>query len=337
MKKKIKGKFNFILLIFLAFLVLYFTIKDDFPSILEQLRTIQKGWLFLGICVMIVYFLVRSVPLYVFARKFKKNYSFKSAVSLTLKTEFFNGVTPFASGGQPFQVYELKKQKINLTDGTNIIIQNFIVYQIALMLLGIFAITYNHYFHLFEEVTLLKKLVTLGFFVNLTVTICLFALAFLENFNNFIIKKGILLLTKLHLIKDPLKKEKDFRNYTKNFHEGAVILLQEKKKFIGLIGINILALLLLYLIPLIVLKGTNYQSSLNILSCIVSVSYVMLISSFVPLPGATGGIEYAFMSFFGYFITKPTISTVMILWRFMTYYLGILLGAIALTIKGRER
>ena len=179
MKKKIKGKFNFILLIFLAFLVLYFTIKDDFPSILEQLRTIQKGWLFLGICVMIVYFLVRSVPLYVFARKFKKNYSFKSAVSLTLKTEFFNGVTPFASGGQPFQVYELKKQKINLTDGTNIIIQNFIVYQIALMLLGIFAITYNHYFHLFEEVTLLKKLVTLGFFVNLTVTICLFALAFL--------------------------------------------------------------------------------------------------------------------------------------------------------------
>ena len=63
----------------------------------------------------------------------------------------------------------------------------------------------------------------------------------------------------------------------------------------------------------------------------------MLISSFVPLPGATGGIEYAFMSFFGYFITKPTISTVMILWRFMTYYLGILLGAIALTIKGRER
>ena len=83
MKKKIKGKFNFILLIFLAFLVLYFTIKDDFPSILEQLRTIQKGWFFVGICVMIVYFLVRSVPLYVFARKFKKNYSFKSAVSLT--------------------------------------------------------------------------------------------------------------------------------------------------------------------------------------------------------------------------------------------------------------
>lgn len=337
MKNKIKGKINFVFLIFLALCVLYFTMKDDFPSIVEQMKTIRKGWLLISVLVMFVYFLLRSIPLYLFASKFKKEYSFKDAVYLTLKTEFFNGITPFASGGQPFQIYELKKQKINIAQGTNIIIQNFIVYQIALMVLGILAITYNHFFHLFKEVTFLKKLVTLGFLINLLVTIFLFALAFLERFNNFFIKKGIHLLNKFHLIKDPEKKEKEFKTYTQNFHKGALILLQDKKRFLGLIGTNMIALMLFYLIPFFLLKGTNDQGALNALTCIVSVAYVMLIGSFVPLPGATGGIEYAFMSFFGNFIGKPTISTVMILWRFTTYYLGIILGAITLTIKERKK
>ena len=69
---------------------------------------------------------------------------------------------------------------------------------------------------------------------------------------------------------------------------------------------------------------------------IVACSYVMLIGSFVPIPGGTGGIEYGFTKFYGNFVTGSTLSVIMILWRAITYYFGLILGAIVVNIKEKE-
>ena len=77
-----------------------------------------------------------------------------------------------------------------MADCTTIVIQQFVVYQIALVLLGIIAIISNHIFHIFPNNGLLKNLVTLGFILNTLVTVVLFLLAFTKKTNKFIINKG---------------------------------------------------------------------------------------------------------------------------------------------------
>ena len=73
------------------------------------------------------------------------------------------------------------------------------------------------------------------------------------------------------------------------------------------------------------------------LEAIVASAYVMLIGSFVPLPGGTGGIEYGFIKFFGIFIISDVkLKALMLLWRFVTFYMGIIVGGIALNIKERK-
>ena len=59
----------------------------------------------------------------------------------------------------------------------------------------------------------------------------------------------------------------------------------------------------------------------------------MLLGSFVPMPGGTGGLEYGFLAFYGNFLTGSALTALMLLWRFITYYLGMILGAIALNVK----
>lgn len=66
---------------------------------------------------------------------------------------------------------------------------------------------------------------------------------------------------------------------------------------------------------------------------IVSSAYVMLMGSFVPIPGGTGGLEFGFVTFFGNFIRGSKLSALMLVWRFITYYFCMILGAIALNIK----
>ena len=279
----------------------------------------------------------KSISLYHLIRKFHKQYSMKKAFKLTLTTQFLNGVTPFSTGGQPFQIYILKKDGIRLGDGANIIMQNFIVYQIALVLLGIIAITYNFIFHVFPESGLLRDLTTIGFLINTLVTVGLFVIAFAKKFNQFIIKKLVSLLYKLHIVKNKETTMDKMSDSIENFHDGAKLLMSDQKSFVYNIFLNFLSLICLYLVPLTIAYSMGVFDSFTGIESIVSSAYVMLIGAFVPIPGGTGGLEYSYMAFYGNFLKGSILNASMIMWRFLTYYLGMIIGAITLNLKERKK
>jgi uncharacterized protein (TIRG00374 family) len=77
-------------------------------------------------------------------------------------------------------------------------------------------------------------------------------------------------------------------------------------------------------------------ASLNPLTAIASSAYVLIIGAFVPIPGATGGIEYGFVRFFGNFLPVIKLNSVLLLWRFITYYLGVILGAMIFSTEKKD-
>lgn len=332
-KIKIKSVLNITIFIFITALVLYFLLKDNFKEVINGLLHANVFWIIVAIFFIFGYWFFKSIIFYNFTRKFNKDYKFTKAFKLQLMTNFFNAVTPFSSGGQPFQIYSLKKQGIEITSATNIIVQNFIVYQIALVLFGIISIISNYFFHFFEDVGLLKQLVTMGFIINALITIGLFVIAFAKGFNKIVVNWIINLLSKIKIVKNKEKNLENWNTYINNFHNGAKILIANKWFFIKSILCAILALACQYLIPVILLYSTGDYTSFNGFQSIVACSYVMLIGSFVPIPGGTGGLEYGFMAFYGNFISGTTINVILILWRFVTYYLGLIIGAIAVNIK----
>ena len=94
-----------------------------------------------------------------------------------------------------------------------------------------------------------------------------------------------------------------------------------------------ISLILLYVIPYLLIKGIGLNEQISIINVIVASAYVMIIGSFVPIPGGTGGLEYGFIAFYGNFITGPILNAIMLIWRFITYYFGMILGAIVLSLR----
>jgi uncharacterized protein (TIRG00374 family) len=271
--------------------------------------------------------------MYKFCKKINKDFKFLSAIQLTLRTQFFNAVTPFATGGQPYQIYYLKTVGIDYASSTSVVLENFIVYQIALVTLGIIALVSNQIFDIFNNNQLLQNLIALGFIINALVIIIMFLVAFSKKINKFIIGLGIKILTKLKLVKNKEKKLKEWDENINEFHKSAKILLEDKKTFILNILYNFIALCILYLIPLFVLYSMGVFNAFSAGVSIVTCAYIMIIGSFVPIPGATGGLEFGFVEFFSNFITGSKLSAMMLVWRFITYYFGIIVGSIALNIK----
>lgn len=144
-----KNKINALIIIIVTLIVLIFALKDDFLEKIIYLLSFNIWWLLLGVVLVFTYWAGKALVIYYCVKKFNPNYKFKQSFNLMLGTQFVNGVTPFSAGGQPYQIYKLKKQGLPLEQGTNVAIQDFIVYQISLILLGTIAIVANNFLNIF--------------------------------------------------------------------------------------------------------------------------------------------------------------------------------------------
>ena len=136
-------KLNIGILFIALALVLYFTLKDDFNGIIKELSSVNI-WIFLmAIIVFLASLLFKSASLKTFICEHNSCYTLKNAYQLTLIGQFLNGITPFQSGGQPFQIYLLKKDGIRISNSTNAMIKDFIAYQSALSMVGVASLLLN--------------------------------------------------------------------------------------------------------------------------------------------------------------------------------------------------
>lgn len=322
-------KKNSIILLIITVIVLICVLKDDFPSIVETLKNANPLWILVSIICFFGAILFEARAYQEIIHGYQYKYSFKEAYKMLLITKFFNGITPFSSGGQPMQVYLLNKEGIRLTKATNIIIQNFIIYQAALVTFGLIAILANYYLKIFTSVTLLKQLVTIGFIINTLVMLGLVVISFSSKFNHFIIQKTINILGKLKLVKDKEKKKNEWRERVDDFHEGAEYLRNNKMLCLRTFIYNLIYLALTYLMPyFVILALATNKVDITPLEVISSSAYVLIMGSFVPIPGASGGIEYGYLKFFGNFITGSLLKTSLLIWRTISYYLPMIIGGI---------
>ena len=329
------NKRNFIIIFSITAIILYFVLKDNFAEKIKYLFSFDIKWIVLAFCLILAYWFLKGLVLYYCTSKINKKYTERKGILLMITTQFFHAITPFAAGGQPWQIYKLKKDGLSLGESTNVIIQDFIAYQIALVFLGGIAIISNYIFHIFPSDSLLKKLVTIGFIINTLVVIVLFLTAFSKKWNKKLIDGSISFLSKIKIIKDKEEKLKKSEKFIHNFHRSAIILFKDKFNLFRIIMLNFIALVGQYLIPFTLLMGLGIY--INPLIVIITSAYVMLIGSMVPIPGGTGGLEFSFIAFFKNFITGPELSIIMIVWRLVTYYFGIIIGGLTLNFERKVK
>ncbi len=333
-KRKFKFVVNIFIILVVLCLVLFFSLKDHYEEIVTTVSKMNYWWVALAILVLVVYRLCASWGHYLVIKANHEIVPYWRCLQINFIILFFHGVTPFAGGGQPMEVYYLHREGIPVTKATNITLQNFIVYQISLVLTGLFALIYNRIFSLFPNDHVIKHLVVLGFLINFMVLVVTFLLSFGKRINKFVLEKGIHFLAKVKIIKEEEKVQKKWREYLASFHDNALQLKNNKMVVGKTIFINLLGLFIMYSMPYMVLRGMGVEPSL--FAVIVGTAYVMIIGSFVPIPGGTGGVEYGFIFFFQYFIQGGILHAAMLVWRFISYYLAMIFGAVALALYRKK-
>ena len=332
-KKKIKIYLVFVITLF-AF-VLYFTLKDNYIAIINTLSKVKIIYLLLGILFVFISKCLVGTTLYYLSKKEKKDTSLKKMIHIALIYPFFAGITPGSLGGESFEIFYLKETGIPYGKSSNITIQKYILYEISLILVNTVAVILNLFTNIVPDTGLVNFALTINFIVNIVMLGFLFLVTYNKKINHFIMNHGLAFLHKVKVVKDLEKTQKKLDSYLDNFDDGVDKLRSDKNLFIKLIGISILSLVFFILAAHPIARSLNIND-ISIINLFILATYVKMISLLIVTPGNSGAAEYSFIYLFTGLLFEEDIMAYMLIWRFVTYYIPLIVGGILAITWGKE-
>lgn len=318
---------------FFIFATIYIVKNQMHLMIFEALNQINPVWFMIAIAFACLYVLLEATILWVFINKDIK-YSFFLTLRVTVVGLFFSGITPFNTGGQPAQIIELKEDKISVGKSSSYLMIKFIIYQAVLvlytMLLMLIKIPLLSGFDL-----RFNFLILVGFSINLLVILSLCLITLNVHKSQRLVFKMIIFLKRLHIIKSPLKCMRSAKGHIDQFYEQIQIMKKSWPTALKVTAITILQLTAYFLVPYFIYRSFGLNA-FTWHDFIATTAFVLLITAFIPLPGGSGGAEGSFYYLFSQFFIGNLIIPAILIWRLVTYYSWMFIGAIVLMIK-KER
>ncbi len=333
-KKKKSNRLNLIICgIAFVVMIIYLLFVDGVDKIVEAICDINPIFIIICIFFMIGYWLCEAGTVHIMLKSLHPKIKFWDTWRVTIIGQYFNCITPSASGGQPMQAYYLVKFGVPLGSAMTALLSRFIVYQFTLTLYSIFTLIVG--FNEFAEDLNQKGLmifVFIGFVINTAVIVVLIGIAVWRNGTLKAANWFISVLVKMKLCKNPMKWRVYISREVNKFHKNFNFLKKNVGIIIKSLILNIIQLTLYLSISYMLYLGFG-MTEVSLLQIISYQAFVLMISSFIPLPGAMGGAELGYTGFFGdIFGTYVNVSTM--LWRIFTFYLPIVVGLVfTMTMK----
>ncbi len=323
---------NLLLVLIVSGVSIYFLFGNNLKEAFQAFKEANLLYIVLSFVVMLFYFLIDAFILTKFSRLYNRGYRYIQGLKNSLSAAFFNGVTPFNSGGQFAQVYVFNKQKIKPSDSASILLMGFIVYQTVLVLFSIVVMIFRFstYRALYSDIFLLTLI---GFSVNFFVIVGLYLGASSSKFQSFLSNFGIRMLAKLRLVKNYGDTKVRFEVQLNNFRREVKHLRSNRRILVVASLGNVLKLMCIYSIPFFVGRALNIDLEIGQLFEFIGISsFIYMVTAFVPIPGASGGSEGIYFVLFSPLLGGVLTPTTMLLWRIITYYLGLILGGLTFAI-----
>ncbi|MBU3093435.1 flippase-like domain-containing protein [Clostridium sp. CM028] len=326
-----KYKFNIILGIASGVIfVLLIIFTNGWMDLIHQMKNLQIQWIFVAVISMMLYWIFEAKTLQSIILLMKKDYKFKQAFKVTMVGQYFNSITPFASGGQPMQLYSLTKQKLGAGKSGSALMIKFIIYQTILTIYSLILIFWKAAFFK-SKMSNLFYLIGFGFTVNASVIICLIIFSKYRKLTRKLIIAFSKVLGKFRVVKNISKLEIRINENLDQFHDNMEIVKHSKGLMLKAVVYTVFQLTIYFSIPYFIYLSFGMKGA-SIGSMIAATAFVIMLTAFIPLPGAIGGAEGAFYMFFSLFFVSNNIMAAILLWRIITFYSCIIFGFYA-TVK----
>lgn len=316
-------RFAIILSLFISAVLILFTM--DGSSLNEALTGVSPVVIPFLFIMIILNWVFAGLRLKILLTTIGGRLTLLDSIVVYLAGAFISNVTPFATGGGPFQIYFLHKKGVNIGKASTVIVTQFIL---RIFFFGIASFIFLVFFN--QAISpgvvppyLFYLAFGLGFLFAVFLIIFSLVPAATERFLKLIFKINRLrsFFQNSYRAKKLLVKA---RKELRDFHASLDLLGKYKGRLLlaGLCTVFYWSTLFM-IIPL-TLKGLGLQPYYFRSYVMQTIFYLIL--PFMPTPGASGIAEIGFASIFVAFIPGSLIGLVTFIWRFISFYIILLIG-----------
>ena len=256
-------------------------------------------------------------------QKFDEKRANKVARRTVLLGKYYDNITPAAIGGQPFQIYYMRRNS-NLPDGvsTSIPVFGMISGQIAFIIIATLCFIFGS---LSINNAALIGTACFGLLFYAFWPVIVMIATFLPQGAKELIAIIVKGLSKIRIVKHPEKAIKKTEYEVDEYAKSVRRILKTKGLFAKTVGLSIVFNALISMIPFFVL--TAFGGNVDFLPCFVTTVAVTSAVYFVPTPGNAGAAEGTFFVVFSA-LSQGYVFWAMLVWRFFSFYIYILMGPI---------
>lgn len=252
------------------------------------------------------------------------------SLNATILCKYYDAITPLGSGGQPFEIYYLRKKGVPIGIASGVPVASYCMDRIAFVLVSIVALVWQG----FSSVpTTIIVLCWIGIVINAAIPTAILFFTIMPKVAHAVSRFVARVGKKLHIVKDEEECYKKISGSVLEYAECLKYFIHRSKaRFFYGVVLSILSLVALYSMPYFVVRmcGIAEGSWIKILSLTV-ICYMSV--TLLPTPGNSGGAEFSFRSIFASFLSGGILFWGMLAWRIASYYLFVISGFILIIVQ----
>ena len=318
---------------------------DPLPSWQEISGVFSNTWYYLiyALLALFCFYIFKALKLTVMCKSMTGKWHLKTCVETAICGIYYNNVTPFAVGGQPFEIYHLSKHGVHGGVASSLPIATYFLNQLAFVILCLISVVLysanalsvpDEMIGVMPALLSVAAIIGLSFSLIMPVIIILFSLS--PRFTSKLVAGVLHIGNRLKIIKNP--KQTAMKTYKTVIHNSRCIkkIASRPLVFISTFIMSFLEHLGGTSIAYFVLCffGFNWGGGMLEWAQVVHLCIIINVAiSFIPTPGNAGAAD---LSFYLLFKTGLGISggtqyggfafPAMITWRLLSFYSTIIIG-----------
>ena len=306
----------------------------NIASLKDVLSTPNPLYLTMLFVVVLIIFFTDGLKYSVASKITVGKLAYRFNIGVGIMGRFYDNITPFSTGGQPYQVYQYYKRGYPPSVATAIPIVKYVFQLITKIVVCLILYIVNH--DVLDmlpqaQATAVASLTYIGLIFASFGPVTMILFSIFPNTINKIVRFVLKIGYKLKIVKDYDKKAEEVLEFLTSYSQAFKKVAGNFKAVIAMFMVSVIDFLLVMSVPffvIIALGKTNPSMDL-FLDMITLNAYSLFAASLVPTPGNSGAIEgVASMAFAPMQMAEGALFWVVFIWRIFTYYIYIVIGLI---------
>lgn len=297
---------------------------QDFAEIAGAVGQMSGVYLFGAVFLAVFFVAGEGCMIWYLLRGIGEWTTLRRCVSYSFIGFFFSGITPSATGGQPMQLYYMKRDGNSLSAASVVLMTVAVIYKLVLVLTGLGIL-------LFWGAPLKKYLQAyyglyfLGLFLNVVLVVILLMVMFSQRTIRTCFYRIENIMVRIHLWRQSEARQEKVEQFLAGYQQTVAFLKSHKRMIVMTIAGTFLQRFSVFVMTYVVYRGLGL-SGVAVLDIVLVQAAVYIAVDMLPIPGAQGITEAMYRCVFQNIFVGNYLVVSVCITRGVSFYLMLLVG-----------